>query len=343
MRAPVHPCTALPLLDAHQQCLLRFGIACDVGTRALGVTARPRVTVPSLCNDHRMTTLGVVFLPQLAPEQLRDVAQAADEAGLEELWLWEDCFFESGVASASAVLAWSNNVGVGIGLLPAPLRNVALTAMEIATMQRLFPGRVRVAVGHGVQSWMGQVGARAGSPLSLLREYLTALRSLLDGQEATSSGRYVKLDRVQLEWPPLASPELLAGASGPLSLRLSGELADGTVLSGGTSPEGVRRARALIGQGRAASGRSDRHEVVVYLMAATGSGAEDRLLRECQRWGFEPGERTAVAGDADEVARAVGEFARAGAGTVVLQPTADEPDMAGFARFVAQQVRPLVR
>ena len=289
-----------------------------------------------------MTTLGAVFLPHLAPERLREVAQAADEAGLEELWLWEDCFFESGVASAAAVLAWTNRVRVGIGLLPAPLRNVALTAMEMATMQRLFPGRARVAVGHGVQSWMGQVGARAASPLTLLREYLTALRSLLVGQEVTTSGRYVKLDGVRLEWPPLAPPELLAGATGPLSLRLSGELADGTVLSADTGPEGMRRAGALIEQGRTASGR-DRHQVVVYLLAATGLGAGERLGREYERWGLEPGKQAGVAGDADEVARAVDELAQAGAGTVVLQPTTDEPDMAGFARFVAQQVRPLVK
>jgi alkanesulfonate monooxygenase SsuD/methylene tetrahydromethanopterin reductase-like flavin-dependent oxidoreductase (luciferase family) len=149
-----------------------------------------------------MTRLGVVFLPQLAPERLREVAEAADEAGLEELWLWEDCFFESGIASASAALAWTERLRVGIGLLPVPLRNVALTAMEIATMQRLFPGRVRVGVGHGVQSWMGQVGARAGSPVSLLREHLGALRALLDGQELTTNGRYVKLERVKLDWPP---------------------------------------------------------------------------------------------------------------------------------------------
>ena len=82
---------------------------------------------------------------------------------------------------------------------------------------------------------------------------------------------------------------------------------------------------------------------MVYLLATTGSGAGDRLLREYQKWGREPGEQAGVAGDAEEVARAVDEFARAGAGTVVLQPTADEPDMAGYARFVAQQVRPLVR
>jgi alkanesulfonate monooxygenase SsuD/methylene tetrahydromethanopterin reductase-like flavin-dependent oxidoreductase (luciferase family) len=117
-----------------------------------------------------MTTLGAVFRPQLPPERLRAVASAAEDAGLDELWLWEDCFWESGIASAAAALAWTERLRVGIGLLPVPLRNVALTAMEAATLHRLFPGRVDIAVGHGVQEWMAQVGARVESPMTLLRE-----------------------------------------------------------------------------------------------------------------------------------------------------------------------------
>ena len=48
--------------------------------------------------------------------------------------------------------------------------DVAITGMELATLHRLFPGRPVVGVGHGVQSWMGQVGARVESPLTLLQE-----------------------------------------------------------------------------------------------------------------------------------------------------------------------------
>ena len=48
-----------------------------------------------------MTTLGAVFRPQLAPEKLRSVARAADESGLEELWLWEDCFREGGISTGA--------------------------------------------------------------------------------------------------------------------------------------------------------------------------------------------------------------------------------------------------
>src|SRR6201999_2602577 len=63
-----------------------------------------------------VTSLGVTFRPQRAPEELRAVAEAADESGVDELWLWEDCFEESGVASAAAALAWTERLHVGIGI-----------------------------------------------------------------------------------------------------------------------------------------------------------------------------------------------------------------------------------
>ncbi|MFE0427488.1 LLM class flavin-dependent oxidoreductase, partial [Streptomyces sp. NPDC058953] len=180
-----------------------------------------------------MTVLGAVFRPQLPPERLRPLAVAADRAGLDELWLWEDCFLESGIATAAAALAWTERLRVGVGLLPVPLRNVALTAMEAATLHRLFPGRVILGVGHGVQPWMEQVGARVASPVTLLHEYLDALRALLAGERVTVRGRYVSLDSVALDWPPPTPPAVLAGALGPRSLRLTGEAADGTILVAG--------------------------------------------------------------------------------------------------------------
>ncbi|MFK0020631.1 LLM class flavin-dependent oxidoreductase [Streptomyces sp. NPDC090798] len=289
-----------------------------------------------------MTVLGVVFRPQLPPERLRAVARAADDAGLEELWLWEDCFLEGGISAAAAALAWTERVRVGVGLLPVPLRNVAVTAMEAATLHRMFPGRAILGVGHGVQDWMGQVGARAESPVTLLREHLDALRALLRGERVSTDGRYVKLDGVALDWPPAGAPGVLAGATGPRSLRLSGAAADGTVLTAATAPEGVRRARRLIDEGRESAGRTDHHRVVVYLHTATGPDAAARLRAEIEANGEDPLPEHGVAGDADAVAKAVQGLAEAGADTVVLQPTADEPDPEAFVRFAAREVRPLI-
>ncbi|GAA2027869.1 LLM class flavin-dependent oxidoreductase [Pseudokineococcus marinus] len=290
-----------------------------------------------------MTDLGAVFLPQLPPERLREVALAADASGLDELWLWEDCFREAGVSTAAAALAWTERVRVGVGLLPVPLRNVALAAMEMAVLHRTFPGRAEMVVGHGVQSWMGQVGARVASPLTLLGEHLDALRHLLAGEEVTTSGRYVQLDGVRLDWPPLGPVRVLAGAEGAKTLELSGRAADGTVLVAGTTPERQRAARERIDAGRAAAGREDHHRVVTYLLTATGPDAHERMARSRAEWDLPDAEDVAVAGTAEQVADAVRRLGAAGADVVVLQPTADDPDPAGFAAWAGEQVRPLLR
>lgn len=265
-----------------------------------------------------MVNLGVIFPPDLAPEELRAIAVAAEESGLGELWLWEDCFAESGVATAAAVLAWTERLRVGIGLLPVPLRNVALTAMELATLARLFPGRLVPGVGHGVLDWMSQVGARASSPLTLLGEYTTALRELLHGQTVTAAGRYVKLQDVTLAWPPRTVPPVLVGAIGPRTLRLAGAVGDGVILTGETTAEQLPEALRRVQEGRVDAGGQGSPEVVVFLPVA--------------------GRPTAT-----EVAGKVGRFVDAGATTVALLSVGeDAPPLAEFAAFAGGEVRPLL-
>lgn len=263
-----------------------------------------------------MTTLGLIFPPDQPPERLRTVASAADEAGLEQLWLWEDCFSESGVATAAAVLGWTERLAVGIGLLPVPLRNVALTAMELATLERLFPGRVVPGIGHGVLDWMGQVGVRAESPMTLLREYTLALRALLHGGHVTTSGRYVHLDDVALTWPPSPPPPLLVGAMGDRTSALAGELGDGVIFSE-MSADRVRDAMRHLRGGRELAGRSGTGDVVVF------HGVDAAL-------------------QAQPVAEQVREMVAAGATHVVLHVRDASLPLEDAARFVAQELRPVV-
>ncbi len=290
-----------------------------------------------------MTTLGMVVRPHVPPEQLIAIARVADSVGLEQLWLWEDSFYAGGIATAAAVLAATERLRVGIGVVPVPYRNVGLLAMEIAALARMFPDRFLPGVGHGGQGWMAQAGARVSSPMTLLREYVTALRALLRGEQVTVSGTYVHLDQVQLTWPPEAAPPVLAGARGPKTLRLAGEIADGTVLDASYNAEQVRGLRASIEEGRAAGGRTDPHDAVAYVTAVTGPDARARLDAELREWGHDPAAGIGVAGDAGEIAVHLNEIAAAGADTVIVVPVEDEPDLAGLARFIAEEVRPLVR
>ncbi len=107
-----------------------------------------------------MTTprLGIAFVPTHAPESLRRLATTAEDAGLDDLWVWEDCFKQSGLASAAAALSWTDRVRVGIGLMPAPLRSTAITAMEVATLARIFPGRLVAGSGTASRSGWGRRG-----------------------------------------------------------------------------------------------------------------------------------------------------------------------------------------
>jgi 5,10-methylenetetrahydromethanopterin reductase len=256
--------------------------------------------------------VGVMFRCVNPPETVREFARRAEGLGYDELWVVEDCFYAAAVATASAALAASERITVGIGVLPAVLRNPALAAMELAALARLFPGRVLCGFGHGVAEWMRQVGAFPESQLAALGETVTAVRSLLAGERVSMAGRQVRLDDVRLDHPPATAPPIYTGVRGAKSLRLSGEVADGTVLAELSGPTYVRWARERIDEGRHAAGRTDGHRVTVYALW----GDSEEVRRQVAK--ADAGERLAVTGRDD-----VDALAEAGADAVILVPSSD--------------------
>jgi 5,10-methylenetetrahydromethanopterin reductase len=84
--------------------------------------------------------IGVSIGPQLHPSRVGEVAAWVEELGVDEVWLAEDCFFAGGIAAAGAALAATENITVGLGILPAVARNAAFTAMELAALAGMYPG-----------------------------------------------------------------------------------------------------------------------------------------------------------------------------------------------------------
>jgi alkanesulfonate monooxygenase SsuD/methylene tetrahydromethanopterin reductase-like flavin-dependent oxidoreductase (luciferase family) len=158
---------------------------------------------------------------------------------------------------------------------------------------------------------MSQVGARVESPMTLLREYTAALYSLLQGQTVTTHGRYVHLDHVALDWPPVVVPPLLVGGIRPRTVSLAGELADGVIIPGGNSPADVRAAVGHFRDGRAARPGG---AVVVFVSVPADCPAAD-------------------------VAATVSEYAEAGATHIAVNTDAD---LERFIGFLAGQVSPLL-
>lgn len=198
--------------------------------------------------DSQGATVGVMLPRDLPASDVIAFARRAEELGFAELWVVEDLGFRGGIAQAASVLASTSHIVVGIGILPAGARNAAFAAMELATLEQLFPGRLIAGIGHGMPNWMRSLGAWPASPLTLLEEYLAALRALLRGErvDTADSARYVKLTDAALEPSsiPDAAPPVLAGVRGPKSLAVSGRAADGTILA---EPAGPEYARAALG------------------------------------------------------------------------------------------------
>lgn len=172
-----------------------------------------------------------------------EFAETLESGGVDQLWVIEDCFYTAGISLAATALARTDRLQVGLGILPVVARNPAITAMELATLAELAPGRLLAGLGHGVQGWMEQMGARVASPLTALEETLTIIRRLLDGENLSFEGRMRRMDRVQLDAPPVIAPPLLAGVRQAKSVALAGRCADGLVLAEGTGPEYLRWAR----------------------------------------------------------------------------------------------------
>jgi alkanesulfonate monooxygenase SsuD/methylene tetrahydromethanopterin reductase-like flavin-dependent oxidoreductase (luciferase family) len=114
-------------------------------------------------------------------------ARASEAIGLDEIWIVEDCFWAGGLTAVAASLAVTEHLHVGMGIAPAVARNAAITAMEMSGLSRMFPGRFVAGFGHGVASWMRQIGALPPSQLAALDETVDVVRRLLDGEHVSTS------------------------------------------------------------------------------------------------------------------------------------------------------------
>ncbi|MFI1849617.1 LLM class flavin-dependent oxidoreductase [Streptomyces sp. NPDC020480] len=275
--------------------------------------------------------VGVMFDRDRKPEELPAFARAVEEYGADDLWVVEDLGWTGSIGSATLALAATERLRVGIGILPAPLRNPALLAMELANLARVFPGRFIAGVGHGVPEWMAQVGAASPTPLALLEETITVVRTLLRGETATLDGRTVHIDGVRLVHPPAEPPRIVSGVVRPRSLELSGRAADGTVMAEGQGPAAIAAALGHIAKGRAAAGADRPHELIVFTHLCVADDPEHvatasaPVRDEYSEWlGIPREEVFLAAGDAATAAERVRALWDAGAETVVLRPVGED-------------------
>lgn len=320
-----------------------------------GTVPEPPKGPPVPPDGPRSGGIGLVIGSGVAPERLGPAARAAEAFGFDEVWVSEDFFFSGGIAGAALALAATERIRIGLGVVSAMVRHPGQLAMELATLARAHPGRLVPGIGLGVPAWMDQMGSMPASPLSAIRESVTIVRRLLDGETVDLEGRVFSLTGAALAHPPHERLPLVIGAIGPRMLALSGSVADGTVLSVLAGEAYLGYARGLIEAARRAAGRTDDHRITLFAIysvhadraiartaarealafyAAAGganaltdvAGISDRLreLLDADRTRLaadlpeEWVDRLTVSGSPDDVVERIGRLRRAGADAIAL-------------------------
>ena len=101
------------------------------------------------------------------------------------------------------------------------------TAMSLATLADVAPGRVGIAVGVGNPLFLGESGVEPVRPLRAVREFVECLRALWTGEAVIYDGDFFRLAGARMSFSPSHPIPIYIAATGPQMLRLTGRIADG--------------------------------------------------------------------------------------------------------------------
>jgi alkanesulfonate monooxygenase SsuD/methylene tetrahydromethanopterin reductase-like flavin-dependent oxidoreductase (luciferase family) len=194
-------------------------------------------------------------------EQQAQISAEAARLGYRQVWTpagsGEDSFHLCHLRWAATRDIVPGGVTTGIGVFPVAVQSPFGFAASAGTLSKITGGRFILGIGSGQadlpryrQSW----GLRGNSTISLMRDYLTTIRTLLRGEPVDYESDNVSLHGARLSITPAQQTPVYLGALGPQMLRLGGECADGLCLNWCTS-EQVARSREVVAEGAARAGR----------------------------------------------------------------------------------------
>ncbi|MGH4013659.1 MAG: TIGR03564 family F420-dependent LLM class oxidoreductase [Pseudonocardiaceae bacterium] len=204
-------------------------------------------------------------------------ARQAEDLDVRSVWFPQRFDYDS-IALAAVVGREVPGVTVGSAAVPIIGRHPLLVGALAQTAQAATGGRFQLGIGLGAKDLLAPVFGRVEDrPITHLREFLTALRALLDHGEVDFGGETLT---ARTPWPspvPGAEPSVpvLVAAMGPQALRVAGELADGTLplLAGPTT-----LAEHLVPTINKAADRAGRPQPrIVALVAGVVTGAVDEV------------------------------------------------------------------
>ena len=230
--------------------------------------------------------------PQLSPQDYLDLARLAEEGGYESLWMTEGAGRDA-LTLLTSMAVVTQKLNVATGILPIFGRTPVITAMSASGLAAVSGGRFILGLGVGNRSSVERAhGIPFQRPVTRLRETITIVRRLLDGEQVTFNGRVFQVADVSLGASgPSGRVPIYIAALGPRMLELAGEMADGVLLS--WAPAGyLAEATEQVRRGAVKAGRDPSEiDIAGYVRVAVADDlapARAALQREIGRYAGNP-------------------------------------------------------
>jgi alkanesulfonate monooxygenase SsuD/methylene tetrahydromethanopterin reductase-like flavin-dependent oxidoreductase (luciferase family) len=168
--------------------------------------------------------VGVSFDGFVTTGEAIALAQRAVEMGARSLWVAEHLGYREAIATCVALAMKTPGAALVPTAVSPYLWHPTPTAMAMATLDEIAPGRAAIAIGTGNPLFLQESGRAVEKPVRAIREFTEALRKLWAGESVHVNGEFVKLAGARLAFKPSAPIPIYIAAIGPDMLRLAGRL-----------------------------------------------------------------------------------------------------------------------
>lgn len=295
----------------------------------------PGGKLPTVTADLRWGVLAPTFDPYgTGPPPVVGAARRAEALGFDAVWVGDHLVGPAPVLDSlcalAAVAAVTSRVDLGVSVLQLGLRHLVWTAKQLATIDALAPGRLRLGVGVGGEfaDEFVAAGVARASRGGRLDEMLGLLPALLRGEPLDHDGPYVQV-RTPALLPALASPlPVSVGGRSEAALVRAARHADQWIGmwhgAATVARRGERLAELATQHGRPVPGVAMVVLVNVNEDVELARGEVAAALDGQYRLPLQAVERWTALGPAEQVAKVLVDYRDAGVGELLLLPAAPD-------------------
>jgi 5,10-methylenetetrahydromethanopterin reductase len=199
--------------------------------------------------------IGVMFDTEIPFDEMVGQVASLRDAGIQTAWS-SQIFAYDALTAIAAIGREVPGIEFGTAVVPTYPRHPVMLAGQALTVQAATGGRLTLGIGLSHQMVIENVfGQSFEKPARHMREYLSILMPLLEGEQVNFAGETLRASTFGPLQIAATAPHVLVAALGPTMLTIAGRLASGTVtwMTGPTTIEShiiptIRAAAAEAGR-----------------------------------------------------------------------------------------------